>query len=74
MLDDQLLWLINYYNYQCDGNLECVFGVEIQTLDNPGWRVKIRLTENYSKDKYFQEIADVQKMIGFSVRLKMAFL
>jgi len=57
MLDDQLLWLISSYNYKCNDNLKPLLGVEIQTLDNPGWRVKIRLAESYSKDKHFQEIA-----------------
>ncbi|UCH44768.1 MAG: hypothetical protein JSV11_10785 [Nitrospiraceae bacterium] len=33
-------WYIN----QCNGDWEHQYGIVIETLDNPGWRVKIDLT------------------------------
>lgn len=33
-----------WYAAQCDGEWEHAFGVVIETLDNPGWRVGIDLT------------------------------
>ena len=39
-----LQWLQQWYAGQCDEDWEHVYGVEIGTLDNPGWRVRIDLT------------------------------
>lgn len=39
--DDLRLW----YQAQCDGDWEHSFGVVIETLDNPGWWVKIDLRD-----------------------------
>ncbi|MCW8100445.1 immunity 53 family protein [Streptomyces tauricus] len=36
-------WLQNWYAQQCDGDWEHEWGVEIATLDNPGWSVSIDL-------------------------------
>ena len=33
-----------WYQAQCDGQWEHVYGVVIETLDNPGWKVRIDLT------------------------------
>lgn len=32
------------FNQQCDGDWEHEYGIKIETLDNPGWNVKIDLT------------------------------
>ncbi|MBS1546184.1 MAG: immunity 53 family protein [Bacteroidetes bacterium] len=42
---DNLHWLQTWYLSQCDGHWEHNFGIVIETLDNPGWRVKIELTD-----------------------------
>ena len=34
-----------WYSSQCDGDWEHMYGVDINTLDNPGWIVKIDLRE-----------------------------
>lgn len=34
-------WLQNWYKSQCNGDWEHQFGVQINTLDNPGWDIKI---------------------------------
>jgi len=37
--------LMQWYASQCDGDWEHSFGVKIDTLDNPGWRLEIDLVE-----------------------------
>jgi hypothetical protein len=36
-----LIWLQEWYRHQCDGHWEHQYGIKIDTLDNPGWQVKI---------------------------------
>lgn len=38
-------WLQQWYQKNCDGEWEHFYGIEIETLDNPGWHVKIDLQE-----------------------------
>lgn len=38
-----LAWLEEWYASNCDGDWEHEFGVEIGTLDNPGWLLKVDL-------------------------------
>ena len=38
-----LTWLQAWYAMQCDGDWEHGYGVRIETLDNPGWSVRIEL-------------------------------
>jgi hypothetical protein len=40
---DPLTRLQSWYSAQCDGDWEHAFGVKIETVDNPGWRVTIDL-------------------------------
>jgi hypothetical protein len=37
--------LMHWYQSNCDGDWEHTYGVEIATLDNPGWRLKIDLKD-----------------------------
>lgn len=39
-----LTWLQAWYASQCDGDWEHAHGITIDTLDNPGWTVRIQLT------------------------------
>ena len=41
---DALFLLQRWYLGQCDGEWEHSFGVRIDTLDNPGWSVRVDLT------------------------------
>lgn len=45
MAHDLLEFLQIWYQAHCDGDWEHQFGVEIGTLDNPGWRLAIDLEE-----------------------------
>jgi hypothetical protein len=42
-MEDTIGWLQDWYSSLCDGDWEHIYGVEINTLDNPGWYVKIDL-------------------------------
>lgn len=42
---NQIKWLEKWYKQQCDQEWEHSYGVEIGTLDNPGWYVHIDLME-----------------------------
>ena len=43
---------------QCDGDWEHTYGVKINTLDNPGWKVVIDITETELADKHFSTIIE----------------
>ena len=42
---DSLQELQRWYQSHCNGDWEHGYGIEIGTLDNPGWNVTIDLTE-----------------------------
>lgn len=42
---DLVLWLQEWYRQNCNGQWENFYGIKIETLDNPGWRVRIDLKE-----------------------------
>jgi hypothetical protein len=43
---DVWTWLQAWYVSQCNSEWEHHNGISISTLDNPGWRVKIRLSDS----------------------------
>ena len=57
MIDDNLLWLVNWYDRQCDADWEHQFGVKVETLDNPGWSIRVSIQETELQDKKFQDIS-----------------
>jgi hypothetical protein len=40
---DDFAWLMQWYVSQCDEDWEHQYGVTIDTLDNPGWSLKVDL-------------------------------
>lgn len=48
----------DWYNSNCDEDWEHSYGVTIETLDNPGWRVTIDLTDTNLENKPFTEIEE----------------
>ena len=46
----------DWYSKQCDGDWEHTWGVKIDTLDNPGWIVKIDIIETDLKDEQFSVV------------------
>ena len=47
--------LQSWYSAECNGDWEHSFGVSIETLDNPGWLIKIDLEETSLLGKKFEE-------------------
>lgn len=45
----------NWYRSNCKGDWEHSFGVQIDTIDNPGWRVKKDLTAIEFESKVFNK-------------------
>lgn len=57
MVSSPLEALQAWYKCQCDGDWEHHYGITVETLDNPGWWVKIDLTGTPLAGKTFEEIA-----------------
>lgn len=51
-----LKWIENWYISHCNGEWEDYYGIKISTLDNPGWLVKIDISETELENRQFQEI------------------
>jgi hypothetical protein len=71
MDNDLIKWIQEWYINQCDGDWEHECGVRINTIDNPGWSIKIdianincnyeiswRLFENSENDWFGYKIVD----------------
>ena len=50
-------WLEEWYKSNCDSFWEHDYGMSIETLDNPGWRVMIELHETQLEEKKFNNYA-----------------
>jgi hypothetical protein len=55
-MEDLLLRLQRWYATQCDSDWEHRFGVRIDTLDNPGWQVRIDLEQTILEGRAFEPI------------------
>lgn len=56
LIDEQpgpLVWLQAWYASQCDGDWEHGEGISIDSLDNPGWRVRIDVGRTDLADRTF---------------------
>jgi hypothetical protein len=58
MADDDVEWLTRWYLAQCDEDWEHQYGVTIDTLDNPGWRLSVDLEGTPLEDRAFEPICD----------------
>lgn len=56
MEDSNLVWLLNWFHQQCDGDWEHGNGVRIGTLDNPGWYLTISIKDTDCETKEFKDI------------------
>ena len=54
--DGPLEALQAWYHAQCDGDWEHDFGVQIETLDNPGWSLRVALTGTALEHAPFEPI------------------
>ena len=53
---NNIVWLEEWYQNHCDSYWEHSYGIEIETLDNPGWHVKIDLRETEYADLKMEEL------------------
>jgi immunity protein 53 of polymorphic toxin system len=58
---DEIAQIQNWYLGQCNGDWEHEYGLQIGTLDNPGWSVQIDLADTELETKPF---SPVEKGIG----------
>ncbi len=54
--ESTFFWLQNWYQSQCNGNWEHEYGITIETTDQPGWHIKINLSETEVEDVPFETI------------------
>ena len=54
--DSDFQWLFGWFYAQCDGDWEHGKGIQIGTLSNPGWFIKINIEETVLESKPFHKI------------------
>src|ERR1700722_12742042 len=50
------IWLQRWYKIHCNGDWEHSYGIQIDTLDNPGWTITIDLQDTDLHIKNFEKI------------------
>jgi len=55
--DENCVWLMRWYASQSNGEWEHQHGVEIGTLDNPGWSLKVDLKETALEGRSFEPVS-----------------
>ena len=58
-MSDHVRKIEEWYESHCDGDWEHAAGIEIGTLDNPGWRVVIDLEGTALEGVEFKEVTDL---------------
>lgn len=56
MADSSLSWLQGWFASQCDDNWEHQNGIRIETLDNPGWALKVNLMFTPLEQRHFARV------------------
>lgn len=56
MIDDDFLWLQEWFAKHCNGDWEHDQIIAIRTFDNPGWGITISLFDTELENKEFIEI------------------
>ena len=54
---DLLIWLEKWFSFMCDGDWEHLYGIKIDTLDNPGWVVSIDILDTPLEMKKFEKVS-----------------
>jgi len=47
---NNLMWLSEWYDKNCDNDWEHYYGIKIETIDNPGWSIIIDI-KNFPSEK-----------------------
>jgi hypothetical protein len=63
-------WLESWYQNQCDSEWEHEYGIVIESLDNPGWRITIDLANTTIKTEEISwtlfEVSE-ENWVGFKI-------
>lgn len=51
MNENILKWIEKWYKNNCNGDWEHSYGISVDTLDNPGWDIKIDLKNTTLQDR-----------------------
>lgn len=52
----ELARLQQWYVSMCNGSWEHLFGINLQTVDNPGWWLQVDLDDSYLLSRVFSEV------------------
>jgi hypothetical protein len=55
-MTNELQLLQDWYSSQCNGDWEHTFGIALETIDNPGWRLKIDVAETPLEGVTFEPV------------------
>ena len=72
MHDNELLEFIeNWFSSKCNGDWEHSDGIKIETIDNPGWRIKIDLNNSDLKTiKYSSGLIESNENNWYSIKIE----
>src|SRR5262249_20752432 len=68
MQDILLTRIQNWYKINCNGDWEHQNGISIETIDNPGWKIKINLLETSLENLKFELSVDNGRFDWMSVK------
>lgn len=73
MENDILKWLEKWYKNNCNGDWEHSYGITIETLDNPGWEIKIDLRNTIlEKEKIDYVLTEKNENDWFGIKVEDA--
>jgi hypothetical protein len=49
-------WIEKWYKSNCDSGRAHNYGIKVESIDNPGWYIKIDLADTPLKGKEFQKV------------------
>lgn len=69
-MDENILTrLQNWYRINCDGDWEHGYGISIETIDNPGWSVKINLLDTCLQNLQYEKSLDNGTIDWFTIKI-----
>lgn len=55
--NDDWIWLFEWFHSQCDADWEHSKGIQIGTLDNPGWYLSVNLVGTECEGQVFESVS-----------------
>lgn len=64
-------WLSRWYKKECNGDWEHTYGISIQTLDNPGWNVRIDLLDtSFENLEMLPDSKEISESDWYAIKIK----